>query len=130
MRSTLRMLPLIALSMSLFACNKSKDGGLAPCESGYVLQEAEKRCVLESVVQYNSCVAGRGISQDTSDQIAGRLGLHFYGPEMGLTSQTRDKAKAFVTLYPDQCNNLMGVWGCYQEATRSADPSTEPLCGQ
>ncbi|MCA9657839.1 MAG: hypothetical protein KC486_05805 [Myxococcales bacterium] len=128
MRSMLRVVPLIALSMSLVAACKSKgkDDAMAPCEDGYVLQE--KRCVLESVVNYNQCVAGAGVSQDTSDAIVGRLGLHFYGPSMGLSMEARNKAKTFTNLYPDQCNNLKGVWSCYQQATRSADPSTEPLC--
>ncbi len=128
MRSMLRILPLVVLTVSLGACskNKSKDSAMAPCEDGYVLQE--KRCVLESVVAYNQCIASKGVSQDSSDQIAGRLGLHFYGPNMGLRPDTREKAKTFSTLYPDQCSNLQGVWGCYQQATRSADPSSEPLC--
>ena len=127
MRSMLRIFPLVVLSMSVVACaNKDKDSAMAPCESGYALQG--KRCVLESVINYNQCIAQKGVSQDSSDQIAGRLDLHFYGPNLGLRPETRQRAKTFATLYPDQCSNLQGVWSCYQQATRSADPSAEPLC--
>lgn len=127
MRPMLRLLTLSALSLSLLACNnKGKDSSLAPCESGYVNQE--QRCVLQTVVDYNACIAQAGVPQDNANSITGRLGLQFYGQEMGLTHAARDKAKQFASIYPEQCNNLRAVWGCYQQATASVDPSSEPLC--
>lgn len=129
MRSMFRLLPIIALSTSLLACNnKGKQGGTAPCDTDYVLRSSTKSCVLKTVDEFDTCASQGGVDVNQAHQIAGRLGLKFYGPDMGLTQDARQKGKLFTSIYPDQCSNLQKVWGCYQTATRSADPSTEPLC--
>lgn len=126
MRSTLRMLTLIALSTAFLGCKSKGDSGFAPCDNDYTLRD--KRCVLKTVADFDACTSAGGVDSTTAHQIAGRLGLKFYGQDMGLTQDARQKGKLFTSIYPQQCNNLKNVWGCYQTATRSADPSTEPLC--